>query len=60
MRSFYHPELLGTANPAEDHEIANTALVGTPSIRVLDICEPHDLRRDISQGLKLLRRQSPG
>ena len=53
MRPGDQAELLGLVNPGKAHEVLDVVLVGFARARVLNVGEPLELRRDISEALEL-------
>ena len=53
----HKPEFLRSLNPGKLHEVPNGISVGTLRVRVPDVLEPLDLRRNVSQSLEFGGRQ---
>jgi hypothetical protein len=57
MCTRHHAEHFGVADAHKAHEVLEVVLVRAPGLRVRDIGEPLDLRRDVSQVEELLRSE---
>ena len=53
------PKFIRPLDAGEHHEIFQCISIGAPSLRIIDIGEPFDHQRNISEAMEVGRRQKP-
>jgi hypothetical protein len=56
----YEPEFLRPLDAGKQHEVLDRVLVGALGVRIADILEPLDFRRNIGQTFEIRRRLTAG